>query len=464
MADPGFSLSRALGPRTAEIPLLASVDVLVVGGGSAGCAAAAAAARTGARVLLVERYGFLGGIGAGVLDTFYGFYTPGVNKKVVGGIGDEVVDALTKQDAAFIRANTYGAGGGVTYCPETLKMVWDDLCHLAGVNVLLHSYCTDVVISGDNRSVVGALLTGKAGLMRVDARQVVDATGDADVCARAGAAYDVAGENAPAQALTTTFRVAGVDTEQARSFPKEQLFRLMREAAASGDYNLPRLEGSIHRTPVEGMALANMTRLEGYDPLDPVSLTRAEVDGRSQVRAYVRFLRDRVPGYGDCRLAAMSTQVGVRESRRVHGDYQLTVDDVLSARKFPDVIAQCGAPVEDHTGGSDTTWAYIPDCGVYDVPFRCLSPRGLDNVLVAGRCLSATHEAHASCRSIAQCMAMGQAAGTAAAMAAGEDVAPRALKLSDLQDHLMRDGAILSDDQHGATASAAGHLGERSRS
>jgi hypothetical protein len=190
-----------------------------------------------------------------------------------------------------------------------------------------------------------------------------------------------------------------------------------------------------------------MTRVDGHDPTDPVSLTEAEIEGRRQVAEYVRFLVDRAPGYENARLIALSTQIGVRETRRVYGDYRLTVDDVLSARKFGDTIGQCGAPIEDHHPGRDTKWVYIPDSGVYDIPFRCLVPQGLDNVLVAGRCLSATHDAHASCRSMGQTMAMGEAAGTAAALCVRHDSGFRDLDVAALQERLVESGAVLYDEQ-----------------
>ena len=437
-----------MGHRYSHLPRLAEVDVLVVGAGSAGTVAAIAAARAGAKTMVVERYGFMGGVSTGVLDTFYGFYTPGeVTKKVVGGIPDDIVRQLSERGGAFIRQNTYGAGGGVTYNPEVLKMVWEDTALEAGARPLFHSFCTDVVALNDGKRVEEIVVDGKRGLMRIAARYVVDATGDADVCFRAGAPYEKAGEDEPAQTLTTTFRLSGVDVEKARSYPKEELHALMREANESGYYDLPREEGSAHRTPVPGVVLAIMTRVDGYDPTDPVSLTEAEIKGRRQVNEYVRFLKDRAPGYEGAELIALSTQIGVRETRRVYGDYRLTAEDVLGARKFPDTIGQCGAPIEDHHPGRDTKWVYIKDSGVYDIPFRCLIPRGLDNVLVAGRCLSATHDAHASCRSMGQTMAMGEAAGTAAALCVERDTSFRGFDVRELQDRLVKSGAILYDEQ-----------------
>jgi hypothetical protein len=307
--------------------------------------------------------------------------------------------------------------------------------------VLFHATLLDAVVDGER--VTDALLATRNGLLRVGANVFVDCTGDADLCARAGAGYDGAGTGEPVQALTTTFRVANVDTDRARSFPKEELFELMARAAGSGDYELPRQEGSIHRTPVDGVSLANMTRVEGVDPTDVHQLSRAELAGRRQVGEYVRFLRDRVPGYERASLVGLATHIGVREARRIRGDYRLTADDVLGARRFPDAIARCGAPIEDHSGGTDTVWRYIPDHGVYDIPLRCLLPTGLRNVVVAGRCLSASHEAHASARSIAQCMAMGQAAGTLAALGAAGGTTPREVDVARLRRRLREDGAIL---------------------
>ncbi|MET3805986.1 ribulose 1,5-bisphosphate synthetase/thiazole synthase [Nakamurella sp. UYEF19] len=440
-----FPLAGTLGGALFSIPEIASVDVLVVGGGSAGCTAAIAAARGGADVLLLEKSGRLGGIGTAVLDTFYGFYTPGENRKVVGGIGDEVVDALTSVGAAFIRPNTYGAGGGVTYNPEVLLTVWDGLVTAAKVPVLFHSVVIDVIKGDRPDQITGVLVANKNGLSRVSARYVVDSSGDADVCAFGGAGFDGAETGEQVQALTTTFRLANVDTERSRSFPKEELFARMAEGAASGAYDLPRQEGSIHRTPVDGVSLANMTRVENIDPTDVQALSRAEMEGRRQVGEYVRFLREKIPGYEAAELVGVGMHIGVRESRRIHGEYQLTADDVLSARRFDDSIASCGAPIEDHTGGTDTVWKYIPDSGTYDIPYRVLLPRALSNVIVAGRCLSATHEAHASCRSIAQCLAMGQAAGTAVAQALPGDLALRDVDVPALQHQLLADGVILEN-------------------
>jgi hypothetical protein len=243
-----------------------------------------------------------------------------------------------------------------------------------------------------------------------------------------------------------------VDLDRRRTIPRDAFHELMAEAAASGDYDLPRLEGSDHITPVEGVIATVMTRLDSYrrdadgrivNATDPWFLTEAEIVGRRQALEYVRFLIDRVPGYEHASLVALGTQIGVRETRRVYGDARLTRHDVLAARTFDDSIGLCGAPIEDHQAGSGTTWQYLPDGEAVGIPYRTLVVRDATNVLVAGRCFSATHDAHASVRSMAQCMAMGQAAGTAAAQAVATGRDPREIDISILRDRLRADGAIL---------------------
>jgi hypothetical protein len=362
------------------------IDVLVVGAGSAGSTAAIAAARTGASTLLVDRFGFLGGTSTAVLDTFYAFYTPGAApRKVVAGIPDDVVGRLTERGMAFERPNTYGAGTGITYDPESLKRVWDELVFESGARTLLHAF------------VFGA--------------QVKE------------------------------FRVANVDVARAEAVPKQELWSLMREARDSGRFELTRIEGSVHRTPHEGVMMALMTRVRNVDATDADQLSSAEREGRRQAHEYFRFLRECVPGYERAALVSTSPAIGVRESRRIIGEHVLTADEILAAARFDDQIAQCGAPIEEHHAGEDTRWVYLEEGATYGIPFRALQPQGLDNVLVAGRCFSATHDAHASARSMGTCMAMGQAAGTAAALT-GE---PKHLGHETLRARLQEDGADVGD-------------------
>ena len=416
-------------------------EVLVVGSGSAGVTAAIAAAEQGAQTMLVERYGFLGGISTQVLDTFYGFFTPGSHpRKVVGGIPDRVVAHLEKQGAMLVRPNTYGAGDGITYDPETLKVIWERLAVGAGVKILYHTLVIDVLLN--NGRVTGVVTASKSGLSVIEAKVVIDASGDADVAAAAGVGYESAATG-PVQSLTTTFRLLNVDTAVARQVKKDQLHLLMKEAIDSGDYDLPRREGSVHITPLPGVMATNMTRVMEVDATDVEQLSQAEIEGRRQAMEYFRFLHDRVPGYEQSALANFSTQIGIRESRRIMGRYRLTRQDVLNARKFEDAIAQCGAPIEDHHAGQDTRWEYLPEGETYHIPYRCLLPENTPGLLVAGRCLSADHDAHASVRSMGQCMSMGQAAGLAAGLALQAKSLPDEIPIAELQNRLRKIGAVL---------------------
>ncbi len=438
-----YSETSITSAQASDVPLLWRGDVVVVGGGSAGSSAATAAARAGATTLLLESGGFLGGTGTRVLDTFYGFYAPGeAGQRVVGGVGWEVCERLAKMGRSFERSNTYGAGTGVTYEPEALKIVWDEIVAGSGAAVLLHTLMSAVIV--DDGAVAGLIVQTRQGPARIRASVIVDATGDADVTWRAGA-QDHRPSGEQQQPATATFRVGGVKDSAAST---SQLHALLREAAESGRYVLPRLEGSIHVTTIPGVRHANLTRVFGTNLTDPWQLTRAEQEGRRQVGEYVRFLQELVPGYADCYLVSSSTRIGVRESRQLDGEYQLDRADFLEALTHADDVARCGQPIEDHAAGASTRWEYVggraePDGATYGIPYGALVPRTVDGLLVAGRCLSATHEAHASVRSIAQCTAMGQAAGTAAALAVDTGCEPRAVDRTRLRALLAQAGAIL---------------------
>lgn len=436
---------------TDELPELRA-DVVVVGSGSAGCPAAIAAARAGARTLLIERDSFLGGTSTAVLDTFYGFYTPGKRpREVVRGIGTEVVESLGRLGRVLFRPNTFGAGTGVTYHPDHLKVVWETMARDSGVTVLLYSMVQGAHVCEGHLDEL--LVATKAGLKRVSADSFVDCTGDADVATYAGCEVEIAGEVEPGQTATTTFRMCNVDQDRRSELTKAELVQLMSEADVSGQYRLPRHDGSDHVSSVPKMTATIMTRLDGYRTedrgivtlTDPFFLSETEMAGRRQALEYVRFLVEKVAGYEHASLAAMSSRLGVRETRRIVGAYRMTREDVLSARQFPDQIGLCGAPIEDHRPGRTTQWHYIPEGRCVGIPYRSLIAPQVDNLLVAGRCFSASHDAHASVRSMGQCIAMGQAAGLAAALCADRRTRVHALDTRMLREHLHKEGAVLDE-------------------
>lgn len=430
---------------------LGHFQVVVMGAGSAGASAAIAAARSGASVIVIDRLPFVGGTSTGVLDTFYGFYTPGeTSKKIVGGIPDDVISGLSKFGSMLERPNTYGAGTGITYNPEHLKVVWEDLLKAAGAKVLLHALLQEVEVK--DGKVISLHLATRAGAVKVSGDYFIDASGDADLSHFAGFSYEKAGEISPAQTLTTTFKMVNVDVKERKSINKDQLHQLMAEAVDQG-YELPRREGSDHITTVPNTTATVMTRLDSIREDangkiqsvldDPFFLSEAEIEGRRQAVEYARFLVDRVPGYQNSSLYGFSTMIGVRETRRVYGDYRIDKDEVLSAAQFDDQIALCGAPIEDHKSGDGTNWAYLPEGSAVGIPLRTLIVKDSSNTLVVGRCFSATHDAHASIRSMGQCMAMGVAAGITSALAHKNQTSIREVPFSKLQRELLNSGAIL---------------------
>jgi hypothetical protein len=426
-------------------------DLIVMGAGSAGATAAIAAARSGSNVLVIDRLPFIGGTSTGVLDTFYGFYTPGEKaKKIVGGIPDDVVSGLAKFGSMIERPNTYGAGTGITYNPEHLKVVWESLLQKSGAKILLHALLQEVKVSDGKVSEL--LLATRAGLCTVTGYYFIDATGDADLSNYAGFSYEKAGDIAPAQTLTTTFKMVNVDMKDRKSINKDKLHELMQEATDEG-YALPRREGSDHITPVPNTTATVMTRLDSIRKDkdgntesvldDPFFLTESEIAGRVQAAEYARFLVDKVPGYQNSSIYGFSTMIGIRETRRVYGDYRVQKDDVLSAKQFDDQVALCGAPIEDHHSGDGTNWVYLPEGSAVGIPLRSLIVKDSVNTMVIGRCFSASHDAHASIRSMGQCMAMGVAAGVASSIALKQKQEIRTIDFSQVKTALISTGAVL---------------------
>lgn len=430
-----------------HIPLYAKTDILVAGAGSAGCCAALAASESGLHsVMLLERYGFPGGTSTQMLDTFYGFFTPGdMPRKIVGGWPDRVVDELQKERSIFLRPNTYGAGTGVNYNPERLKAVWDKLILQQGISYLLHATLVEVIPENEGYTCV---FWSKGGFYKILARRVIDATGDADFSHLAGFDYEIAGESEPAQSMTTTFRMSNVDLDEyKKAGGKKKLMQQMKDAVAHGRHQLPRKEGSAHEMNARKCISTVAVKVAGYSGLSASELTKAEIEGRKQAFIYERFFQQEVPGFEHSDIIGLSTQTGIRETRRVYGEHRLTKEECMAAEIGADSIFLCGAPIEDHRfdpdNGQETHWEYIPGTGIYGVPYGCIVPKGSVTAWVVGRCFSATHDAHASCRSMAQTMSMGQAAGFAAAQSLENDEAANAISVATLRETLFSGGAIL---------------------
>jgi len=446
--------------KNQHIPLLAEPDVLVIGAGSSGCIAALAASQSPFSVMLVERYGFPGGSSTQMLDTFYGFFTPGKSpKKIAGGLPDLVVNEMDKTNDIFLRPNTYGAGTGVNYNPERLKWVWDKLIAEAGINYLLHTSLIDVVHEENERKI--CIFWNKTGFYKVIARRVIDASGDADFCALSGCQFELAGEKEPAQSMTTTFRMCNVDQEKFENSGGNKMMKeQMSDAFKNKTHLLPRKEGSAHEMCQPGCISTVAVKVSDLSALKVEELTKAEIEGRKQSFEYERFFRDKVPGYENAKIIGLSHQIGVRETRRVYGEHRLNKDECLLG-EIPDTsVLLCGAPIEDHrkdkNGQDETYWEYIPGSGIYGIPYGTLVPIESSMTWVVGRCFSATHDAHASCRSMAQTMSMGQAAGLAVIQSLKVDCDAKDIDVIILRNELFELGQILVVPDSVADTSRAG--------
>jgi hypothetical protein len=454
-----------LPPRSAL--QAAEADVLVVGGGPAGIGAALAAADAGADVVLVERYGFLGGNAtAALVMPWMSFHTRrpqpprlgdvglfptdhGEGEPVVAGKHIEVIDRLIEAGGAL--PPSAETGYTVPFDPEVFKGVALDLLDGSGVRYLLHAFASGVRSPGSAGEVV---FETKSGPVVVSARVTIDCTGDGDIAAAAGAPYEIGRDtDGLVQPMTLMFRLVGFAADAFGTYVSEHpdqwrsvhgLWDLVEEATAAGDLDLAREDVLFFGSAHQGEVAVNSTRVSQVFGTDVFDLTRAEAVSHRQMSQVAAFLRGYVPGFADSYVAQSGVQVGVRETRRVLGDYVLTGEDILTARKFDDVIARGTYPVDIHNpNGRGTVLRSVPAGDAYDVPLRCLLPRDVDDLLTAGRCISGTHEAHSSYRVTPTAMATGQAAGVCAALAATAGRAPRQVGIDAVQAELIRQGADL---------------------
>ncbi|HYR36786.1 MAG TPA: FAD-dependent oxidoreductase [Burkholderiales bacterium] len=478
------SLKRPENPARIELPprralLAAETDVLVVGGGPAGLGAALGAAQTGARVVLAERYGFLGGNAtAALVMPLMSFHTAhptkekkgattllptdhGPGEPIIAGVLKVLLEKLVKAGGAI--EPSLATGYVVPFDPEWFKLIALEMLDEAGVQFVFHAFASGVL--GPEGRVEGAVFETKSGPLAVRARVTIDCTGDGDVAVQAGAPSEVGRADGLVQPMTLMFRVVEFQRQNFESYvtqnPKQWrgvhgLWDLVREATEAGELRLPREDILFFATPHEEEVSVNSTRVTRVLGTDVWDLSFAEWASRRQMRQIAEFLRRYVPGFEQSYVAQSGVQVGVRETRRVLGDYQLTADDVLAARKFDDAIARGAYPIDIHNPkGSGTILKRLPPGEAYDIPLRCLMPRSTEGLVVAGRCISGTHEAHSSYRVMPIVMATGQAAGVCGALAARRGVLPREVAAGEVQRELARQGASLRPDLISAREIAA---------
>lgn len=435
-----------------------STDVLVVGGGAAGVAAAVTAARQGVAVTLVERYGFCGGGAvAGMSGTICGMYMASESphappRRLVHGFASEFA-ARMRAAGGLTPPVRYGKTWSLVHDPFKWRSVADALLADAGVRVLFHALATDVLLEGCAR-VAGIQVHAKQGKIAIEAAVTVDASGDADIAAMASFGTTI-GQDGVVQNPTMIFRLQGVDVARFLAAQGDDAImgdavsRRIVEVNAAGTYRLPRAKVFLFVTPRPGELLCNCTRIVGADGRELNSLrhrdfTEAEIEGRRQVLEYARFFRDHLAGCERSFVNDTGVQVGVRQSRQIDGVRTLANDDVVGGRKFATGIARSAWPIELHAGARPRL-AWLCD-DYYEIPYECFVPREGESLLVAGRCLSAEHEAMASARVTAQCFAYGHAIGHAAALAVRDRIAPRDIDGASLRALLDRDGAGLNEE------------------
>lgn len=445
-----------------QLPVRAEVDVLVVGGGPSGMIAAQAAADDGLQVMLIESRSFVGGnmtIGLPIL----GFLGQKGNQ-IIKGLPQQFIDKLKERDAASEHRPCPLHMSLTLVEQEAVKDVGLEMLGDAGVEVLLYTFLAGVVM--EEQTIKGVIIESKSGREVILAGTVIDCTGDADVAFKAGVACEYGNDTGGVQPPTLMFCMGNVDTEKLRlsiaeeprtyltDFIPAEYFgqnnqfivvgmRSLMEKARENGFDLP-VERTIIITGLrEGEVWINMTRVNGVNGTDPESLTFGEKEGRRQIEDIQRYLITYVPGFENAYFTKMAPFIGIRETRRIVGKYVLTADDILGCRRFDDSIAVASYPLDIHHpegGGCTLTWC--GDC--YDIPYRTLLPEKIENLLVAGRCISTTHEAMSAIRVMAPCMAMGEAAGRAAKLAIRNKVSPSALDVQLLREELMAKGAYLN--------------------
>ena len=458
------------GWKPGEVLESYSADLLVVGGGPAGVCAAVAAARQGLKVVLADSGNCLGGMGTkGLVGPFMTCYDAAGENMIIRGLFEEIVDRLIaeggalhpsgiRQGTAFTAWISEGHDHCTPFDPEILKKVYDRICAEAGVKVLFHANFLNPIMKG--RKICGALLLTPSGVEAARAKMVIDATGDGTVAFRAGAPCVFGDpENNRVQPASLFFRINNVDTDRliADVVPHLPEFRRVNgvsyrclhwrvaEAEAAGEWDLARKSVNIWRSVEKDQWVINCTRIHGVDATNCENLSAAEVEGRRQVEELMHFFHKYVPGCEKATLMGTGSTMGIRESRHVHGDFILPVDDLINGVIPEDNILLSANSIDVHGAmGGPAGGLYMPiKKNMYGVPYRCLIPKDVEGLLLAGRCISADSPAAGAIRVMPPAMAIGQAAGTAAALCLQRGATPASLDYADLKASLLKQNVFL---------------------
>lgn len=412
--------------------------IIVCGGGPAGCAAAISAARLGGPVTLIERYGFLGGMGTlALVQPWMGYYNG--KTKVIGGVFDEIVNNLKKYNG-FKESEHFG---NIHYCfdQEILKYILQEMCLKEKIKILFHSFITGV--KKDGLAIRSVHVESKEGGELLEADVFIDCTGDADIAHLSGFLCEKGRKSdGLTQPVTLNFRIDNVDT--AKMPEREEINKKYIKAKNKGLINNPRENVLWFDTPHKNSVHFNTTRVNKIDGTKRDDLTMAEIEGHRQMIEVFEFLRQNIPGFENSYIAVSGPAIGIRETRRIIGDYVLTEEDILSGAKFDDAVASGCYAVDIHNPeGEGTVIKKLKPETYYNIPYKCLLPQKSENLIVAGRPISATHEAHSSVRIQPTCYATGQAAGSAAFMAWKENKKFREIDIEKLKNILLNNGVIL---------------------
>lgn len=425
----------------------APYDVVVAGGGASGLIAAVAAARNGARVALVERESCLGGTATSAYVAQYvGFYNG--NTQAVWGIPYELTRRIIEAGGADDFGHYTMAEAATNpltihhfpFNPEIVKIVADEMADDARIDTLLHAQICDVEKNGD--TIAGIAIETLSGRRVLRGKVFVDATGDAVLAHAAGAPMLDEGEDGPArQPMTLCFRLSNVDVAAFRALPRERKRALALQGIRDGELFWESM--SFVSTPGGHDAICLMSRIMGLDALDEADLSMAERIGRRQIKSIAAFLKREVPGFERSILASIAPRVGIRETRRIDGIYMLTGEDILQQRRFEDTIALGCGPMDIHDPNGTGISLHMPPAP-FDIPMRTMIPKGVGGLIVTGRAICATQEANGGARHMATAMALGQAAGAMAVIAAREDISVADLPAARVRETLRRDGAALN--------------------
>ncbi len=445
---------RTLSEPSRDTPVYGTFDVVVLGGGPAGITAAAAAARGGASTLLIERYGFLGGMGtaAGVTN-FCGLSANrfGTIGQVVHGITDDLLARMDAMGGLKAPHTVFDKISAQAYDTAAYKIAADALLLDAGVRILFHALAAGAVMDGPN--VAALLIETKSGRRAVEGRVFIDGSGDGDLAVWAGAPTEIGAEHGALMYPSTMFRINDVEPELARNRGWDSFPALMAAAEERSGRRFPRKTPIIRPQNHEIEWRVNLTQVANADGsavngTDAEQLSYGEIEGRRQIGDAFYMLRDAIPGFANSYIVDIPPQIGIRETRRVVGDYVLTEEDVLGCASFDDTIGVNGWPVEDHVAGDVIfRWPDIPGSrGFNHLPYRMLLPKSVDNLYVVGRCASMTHGGQSAARVSGACFVMGEAAGVAAATVAAGNGTTRQVDVAALQATLADQGVYLGTD------------------